>query len=417
MQIDKFKMLTAASLSVLLLAACIPEATEEDDDASTGGNTETNTEENYCRTETVTTTVIPEVTLADVDETSESNDSDADAQLISINSTVSGYISGSAGMVPGTDYDDYYKLSVVEGQVIDIQTENSQGTTNFIYLKNGTQTVVSDESGDYVKKINYTVPAGVSELTIYMTAYYGSGDYTLTVSTPAEPVEVTNTQTLECYGDMTGHVSDALSGARLANTTINLRAGHDVKVGDIAETGSTNAQGEYVFSNVEAGDYTVEVVLAGYSTAYKNVSIEGLSTLSQYLAIAPSLPEGQMRLVLTWGASPRDLDSHLLVPNGASTEHLYYANKTVDGASLDRDDVSAYGPETITITNVKTGTYTYYIYALTGDSSFRFSNSDVEVSLYDDTGLIAQMTPPEGVGYQWNVLTFNGTLTVVNTIE
>ncbi|MEP4547457.1 MAG: carboxypeptidase regulatory-like domain-containing protein [Saccharospirillum sp.] len=416
MQIDKLKMLTAASLSVLLLAACIPETTDDEDDASTGGDTDTNTEENFCRTETVTTTIVPEVTLTDVDDT-EPNDTSAQAQVISINSTISGYLSGNAVGVPGTDFDDYYILSVVEGQVIDIQFEFNQGTTNHIYLKNGDDFVVDDTSGDNVKKINFTVPAGMTELTIFLTADYGSGDYTLTVKTPAEPVEVTNTQTLECYGDMTGHVSDAISGARLANTTINLRAGLDVKVGDIAETGSTNAQGEYVFSNVEAGDYTVEVVLAGYSTAYKNVSIEGLSTLSQYLAIAPALPEGQMRLVLTWGASPRDLDSHLLVPNGASTEHLYYANKSVDGASLDLDDASAYGPETITITNVKTGTYTYYIYAYSGGSNFRFSNSDVEVSLYDDTGLIAQMTPPEGVGYQWNVLTYNGTLTVVNTIE
>ncbi|WP_127558589.1 carboxypeptidase-like regulatory domain-containing protein [Saccharospirillum alexandrii] len=416
MQIDKFKMLTAASLSVLLLTACIPESTDDEDSASTGGNTDTNTEENFCRTETVTTTIVPEVVLTDVDDT-EQNDTGAQAQVISVNSTVSGYLSGNAVGVPGTDFDDYYLLSVVEGQVIDIQFEFNQGTTNHIYLKNGDDSVVDNTSGDNVKKINYTVPSGMTELTIFLTADYGSGDYTLTVKTPAEPVEVTNTQTLECYGDMTGHVSDAITGDRLANTAINLRSGHDVKAGDISETGSTNAQGEYEFSNVEAGDYTVEVVLAGYSTAYKNITIEGMSTLSQYLAIAPSLPEGQMRLVLTWGATPRDLDSHLLVPNGASTEHLFYGKKSVDGASLDRDDASAYGPETITITNVKTGTYTYYIYSYSGGSNFRFSNSDVEVSLYDDTGLIAQMTPPEGVGYQWNVLTFDGTLTIVNTIE
>ena len=75
----------------------------------------------------------------------------------------------------------------------------------------------------------------------------------------------------------------------------------------------------------------------------------------------------EFRIVLTWGETPRDLDSHLVgLDDANSVFHIAYYNKVerdTDGnviASLDVDDVSSYGPETVTIVNARTDATYYY---------------------------------------------------------
>ena len=66
--------------------------------------------------------------------------------------------------------------------------------------------------------------------------------------------------------------------------------------------------------------------------------------------MSPVLPAGDFRIVLNWGANPRDLDSHL---RGPCASEVMYNNKVCQAgqlkATLDRDATQGYGPETITI--------------------------------------------------------------------
>ena len=72
-------------------------------------------------------------------------------------------------------------------------------------------------------------------------------------------------------------------------------------------------------------------------------------------AVASPVPNGQLRIVLTWGETPRDLDSHLDLPSGC---HVYYGRKQCNGeASLDTDVTDSFGPETINIRKLKPGVY------------------------------------------------------------
>ena len=73
-------------------------------------------------------------------------------------------------------------------------------------------------------------------------------------------------------------------------------------------------------------------------------------------AVAPPVQNGQLRVVLTWGETPRDLDSHLDTPSGC---HVFYGRKQCDGGreSLDTDVTDSYGPETINIHSLVPGVY------------------------------------------------------------
>ena len=70
--------------------------------------------------------------------------------------------------------------------------------------------------------------------------------------------------------------------------------------------------------------------------------------------------EFYLRLTLTWGENPRDLDSHLWTPSiEGSPYHVYFGSKGSENsrpyAQLDVDDVSSYGPENITIKRLFNG--------------------------------------------------------------
>jgi uncharacterized protein YfaP (DUF2135 family) len=119
-----------------------------------------------------------------------------------------------------------------------------------------------------------------------------------------------------------------------------------------------------------------------------------------------------MRIVLTWGATPYDLDSHLYTPYSGSwsERHIWYVNKSNSvGDNLDVDDTSSYGPETITIPAVREGQYKYYVVDYTNSSggrntSTQMSNSGATVRVYTSDGLVATYhVPTNQEGVIWEV--------------
>lgn len=134
--------------------------------------------------------------------------------------------------------------------------------------------------------------------------------------------------------------------------------------------------------------------------------------------------EDELKIVLTWGASPRDLDSHLYTPSiDGYSYHVYYMNECQDLTSppyvmLDLDDTTSYGPETIWFERIFPGTYTYAVHNYSQDGSLTASGATVTVIGRD--GVLATFTVPDsGSGVWWNVFEMDGetgTITPVNTI-
>ena len=98
------------------------------------------------------------------------------------------------------------------------------------------------------------------------------------------------------------------------------------------------------------------------------------------IVLGPGGGGSQIAITLTWGAEPRDLDSHLAVPLAAGGwEHLYYDHKLGADAVLDTDDTNGEGPEIFTINRIHDGTYRYSVHQFSGTGDFSTSGARVSV--------------------------------------
>jgi hypothetical protein len=107
-----------------------------------------------------------------------------------------------------------------------------------------------------------------------------------------------------------------------------------------------------------------------------------------------------------YNATVKDVDSYLAIPGSANP--VFYFDKVGNGANLDVDDTDWAGPETITITNQLSGTYTYYVvnfshpFLLSG-----IGQSKVKVAVYKGSQMIQEHNIPLGSGIIYKLFTIN----------
>lgn len=228
--------------------------------------------------------------------------------------------------------------------------------------------------------------------------------------------------------DIEGKVVNALNGNAEKDVEINIREGWNCYTGDIVKDEIyTDVNGEYIVS-LPVGYYTIEAQKEGYIVSYSNVVVySGISI--QTMVICPELEENEMRVVLTWGNSVRDLDSHLLLANnGNNISHICYYNKiyfddySKKEYTLDVDDIFCYGPETITLYTDSQiiDEYKYYIYNYSGGENgdeLSFSGARVAVYYGSQKPQVFHV-PLNQVGRTWNVFSvIDGNIIVENTIS
>ena len=230
-------------------------------------------------------------------------------------------------------------------------------------------------------------------------------------------------------GIVSGNIVNAYDGAIIIGPEITLifRKGLDISDMPVSKTiASTNG----VYSvELPAGNYTVTATGEGFiETASYVVSIGNATRSNQNVIISPKLGEGNVRIVLSWGFIPSDLDSHLIGPSSTAESgkfHTWYSeqgyimsenrytrdivpNNDYDVA-LDVDDVDSYGPETTTIYRPINGVYNFYVHDYSNRNSTNSSalrNSQAVVRIYDETNiLVAQYSVPTDGGYStlWHV--------------
>ena len=149
----------------------------------------------------------------------------------------------------------------------------------------------------------------------------------------------------------------------VAGATVTLQ-----KNGEQSVSKTTTAQGQASFPKRFADDQTTLLIVK--KVGYSNLVVKCPCAGTTY-AISPVMSSlDGMRIVLNWGASPYDLDSHLVYPRN----HVSFVSQKGDQAHLDVDDTTSFGPETITIEKKKEGER--YVYAVHNYSDRENLNSD-----------------------------------------
>lgn len=397
---------------------------------------------------------------------------DADGTSVTYYTDEEGHYNTGA-LEKGT-YSLYYYTDGCVGyyQETELQGRNAQVD---VYLESDTETVmygnihVADEDMDYSN--NLVLPDAAVTLekltgsnpyqTSVLSDEYGQynieglwpGVYRLTISkegylTVEENVVIYEGQSVNYNaiiemidsawngtGTASGTVYDALTGMGVPDLTLLVRAGINNTDGSVLEIIETGNDGYYQTSDLESGNYCIEIVdnREGVEEKYINSIINikilgGLEIGQQDGTVSNSILSGQLRIVLTWGYQPYDLDSHLQcdLDNGRSG-HICYFDPTFyqNGeiiADLDLDDIESYGPETITVYVPEAGEYTYGVHNFSGGAADALSRSGACVRVYMEHSTVPSYVfyVPNEPGYYWEVFRYDsetGALTPTNIMD
>lgn len=233
-------------------------------------------------------------------------------------------------------------------------------------------------------------------------------------------------------GKIGGQIINSVTGGSISGVKMTIRKGWNVTSGNVIQTVYTNTVGKYEVT-LPIGNYCITLERDGYLDNTLNVAVTKLGNLNYHQSMTPDgesdIALGDMRIILTWGSTPSDLDSHLRGPavNGAGEFHVYYNAKNyyangVTYVNLDRDDTSSYGPETTTVYDMlPNGVYSFYVHDYSNrsaTSSMKMANSGAEVQvLMGDTVIATYHIPTSGVGTVWHVFDFDSTTRTIKGIN
>jgi len=324
------------------------------------------------------------------------------------------------------------ETGTLRGRVTDAVTESPLEGVE-VKVENGDELVrsaVTDQQGLY----EVSVPAGQNhvatfEKTGYLSETYENVQVEADSEKELEPVLQID-EDYEGTGTVEGRIVDAVTGETVSGVAINLREGINSTDGEVVASATTGSNGTYQITDLPAGNYTAEASAPEYNTSYFTVtSIGGQTNSVPDASINPESQDSEYRIVLSWGETPEDLDSHLTYPrpDGDDRFHLYYSrlprwegsNPYSDYADLDTDDITSFGPETITIYQMVDGVYRYSVHDFTNrgsSESTALANSGAQVEVYRDGERIRTFNVPSGTGGTlWTVFEIeNGQVNPVN---
>jgi hypothetical protein len=277
-----------------------------------------------------------------------------------------------------------------------------------------------------------SLPAGVYSATVTVPStggVQGTALSAVTIDGDVDVAAVPLAPTQASAGTLTGRVIDATTGLPLTVpvTLSRVPAAYGV-VGSLSGVDSLLAQGGAqtlvqpgaAYSVPTGATATLRARAAGFVDALVYVAAAGTAAATQDIVLAPVGATTEVtRVVLTWGATPRDLDSYLDAPTATGARRVIYFGNEGDCAAdpfvcLDVDDTSGFGPETITIARPGAGTYRYVVHRFSSDGTIAASGA--RVAVYVGNRLARTFTPPAGDGEYWNVFDLvNGQIVPVST--
>lgn len=341
-----------------------------------------------------------------------------------VSNTLSGRIT-----IADTDMDYSNNAGLANATVTLERTANEDELQNNFY-----KATTTDATGSYTIT---DLTAGVYALTVECEGYipvhqtvYVRYNETTIHNVAIEAISEEQTQD----GYASGYVVDARTGYPVEGLSVNIRSGLGNFSGEPIMKVFTDFEGKYTTEALAPGNYTAEVVderiIENEEERYGkgSISVKVMSNVTianQNTTVSNSqngfFSANSVRIVLTWGETPNDLDSHLYAKaNDGQNYHIWYRdmneydNITNDRlANLDVDDTTSYGPETVTIYLVEDGIYDYYVHDFTNKSNSAntalcSSAAKVEIYIGESTEPYAVRYVPESFsGTSWHVFTYD----------
>lgn len=221
---------------------------------------------------------------------------------------------------------------------------------------------------------------------------------------------------------ITGAVRDALNDSVVTNADIYIQRNWGVETEFEEKKSNTGTSGSFMI-DLPLGYYTVIIKKDGYINAKYNIAVSPENNPSFKFVITPKLNDDEIRIVLTWGQTPRDLDSHFIGyrEGGLGSFHVYCGTKsyidTKTDVRLDHDIVRSYGPETITVKKRNNQKYIYYVYNFSGPNNKPIGQAQVMVYWGNDN-VSKFIIPPQQMGRYWTVFELEGdTITPINSVS
>lgn len=311
------------------------------------------------------------------------------------------------------------------GRVVDAETGAALAGASLAFRQSGAfrGSAVAGTDGSYTSP---RLAAGTYEVWANHAGYVGVVLHGAGVEREATRVLETIPMVRESSspGSISGSVRNARHNGSVPGATVELRSGMNATDGPLVATTTADGSGNYRFTGLGAGTYSIQARAGGFADAVQTGIVVGNRDVSgQNLSMSPLSED--ITIVLRWGAAPRDLDSHLTGPTESGSRfHVYYAGSgNLAGspyAALDIDDVSSYGPETITISRQFAGTYRYSIHDYSNRSlnpSTALATSGAQVKVYRGGTLLDEFYVPNEPGTLWTVFELEGnTLRAVNAM-
>lgn len=350
--------------------------------------------------------------------------SDADSRYGGKGATPVIFGGATAGNFRFGDKEEYTEKGTLTGKVCQAADRSTPVAEASIRIFEGdtlVRTLQADETGNYTVEL----PAGDYKIEVSATGYVTFNSYA--------SVEIERNTYLETFllvagvadeeGTASGRIYNAITGIGVENVELLICNGWNNRaVEDAVATIYTNGAGEYRVV-LPLGNYTLNTVKEGYISNTINIVVQSMLTTEQNGAISPISSGNDYRIVLSWGLNPNNLDAHVVGPlSDGRVYHVYYAHKSQQDeeaivCNLDVDDVTSYGPETITMEATGENPHYYYVHLYDGYGTL--GTSEAQVKVYQGENLCATFNVPTnlGDGRYWNVFAVcNEELIIGNTI-
>jgi hypothetical protein len=324
----------------------------------------------------------------------------------------------------------------------------------------------SDSDGDFSQT---SLALGRHSVT-YSKSGYLDRNLTPILETDGQTIDLETVRMLpdNCTtGTMSGNVTDAVTADNMSGVGLWWAKGWNkdyyIDYPAFEYFGNVDSNGAWSLSK-EPGFYTINTWKSGYYDEYVNVFACG-DQPNQNTSMSDFLNEGEMRIILRWPktnpVTAIDLDSHLYIPlididsprnsdcdgNADADDkcHLNYRTiypgasyiiytdivSTGDNVSLDKDHNNSSSPkpppgdETITISKVRSGTYSYSVHNYTNKDNSSITNlgqsrakvkvfycpvgTDCNCNSCPEAGSLVKKKfhVPNKNGTLWRVFTFN----------